>query len=642
MSETLSGETDRSRIDEEDIRLTTGFADIFTTLVLVIGASALLALAGPFGGLLMIGAAFALGKPIVRAREFAAASSALAIGVAFGAGTLGAAMVGLFGLLLAAGLCAVYWRGFKVPIALALAWALLIFTATALPVAGLEDNLEAYTRVGALGLVCGGALFGLGLWYDYRDRTRTTRLSDVAFWLHLGAAPLLVHGLFAVTGVDPFSGEVADPWFVLAVFAVLTLTSLVIDRRPLLISSFIYLLIAVGTLLTRWQGETDEIDRFTTAALAPAVIGAFLLVLAAAWSPLRRAILCALPERLTRFVPPPVIRPAAAAEEFEAPAAEKEPLRLVLGFNDIFVSAGSTTMFFGCLALAWFLTRSSLQAADDVQILFSATPWIWIGLPGLSLWLVAEYFVRVRRMAWPAVTSGVWFCLVSAAAGYVTAAQILLPWGAGPGGLAHGFDLDALPPAQLAAFLLVGCLTAAAGNLAFWRRQRTPISFALAVACLLPLLFVDTIAGSDSYAPDPDFGWTLRWVWGGLAVFCLAVLWDRADAERKTQRADTAFWLHLLASALVIPPLALQAMDLAFGPIVIAGGFVPLIGVAVALDRRAPLVVALPFVIAALGSGTGMRALATVALSLALLALVLRWDKVRTWLLSLLAREAGA
>ena len=33
------------------------------------------------------------------------------------------------------------------------------------------------------------------MYYDLSDRTRTTRLADCAFWLHLLAAPLIVHSL---------------------------------------------------------------------------------------------------------------------------------------------------------------------------------------------------------------------------------------------------------------------------------------------------------------------------------------------------------------------------------------------------------------------------------------------------------------
>jgi hypothetical protein len=458
----------------------------------------------------------------------------------------------------------------------------------------------------------------------------------VAFWLHLAAAPLLVHGLFAAMGANPFGGVPAAPWLVLAVFGCVTLVSLVIDRRPILVSSFFYLLFAVGSLLSGAQDIREAGDRFAAAALAPAVIGAFLLVLAAAWSPLRRAVLWPLPDTLKRLVPPPAARTAAKPERSDPPAAEKEPVRLVLGFNDIFVSAGSTMMFIGCGAVAYFLTKPWIGASSgDLRVLRSPAPLIWVGLPALSLWLVAEYFVRVRRMAWPAITTALWFAVISGAAGYLAAVAYFPPERSWP-------MLPAVrdtPPGHVGMQVIVFCVIAVSGNLAFWRRHRTPISFALAVASLLPLLFVDRIG----HGPGID-RWqiALRLVPAGLVVFALAMAWDRSDRERTTQRSDNAFWLHFLAGLLVIPPLFSLAVTAYLGPLLVLAGFLLLSVLAVVIDRRAPLVVALPMVIGSLGSTFGLPAVAAVAVGLGLLALVLRWEKVRAWLLRRLAREVSA
>jgi hypothetical protein len=640
LSETLAAdETATGRLDEEDIRLTTGFADIFTTIVLVIGATALLGLTGPFGGLLLIAGGFLLGDPIVRKREFAAASSALAVGVAFGAGFLGGALVGFPGVSLAALACAIHWRTFRVPLALALAWGSLILAIAGQVAVLLGEASWEYAWWNALALACGVPLLGLALWYDSRDRLRQARLSDVAFWLHLGAAPLLVHGLFIAAGTNPFEGAAADPWLVLAVFGGLTLTSVLIDRRPLLVSSFLYLLIAVGTLLARFDGGQQEIGRLSIAALAPAIIGLFLLVLAACWTALRNAIIRLLPEAVARWVPPPSHRSQPAADPADLPAAEKEPVRLVLGFNDIFVSAGSTMMFIGSFALAYWLVPFS-PAGSDVEFLLTATPWIMLALPALSLWLVAEYFVRLRRMAWPAVTTAVWFALLCWAAGLLAAVTYMLRTTPVRGPAFESLDLDV----PLAA-ILIACAVAVAGNLLFWWRHRTPISFALAVASLVPLAFVDLIAGPASPARSTGLaagGGDVRLLLCGLAAFALAMGWDRSDPERATQRADTAFWLHLLASLMVIPSLYTLAARIDLELALVSLGFVVLVAVALAIDRRAPLVVALPFVIGTLGSASGIPDGATLALSLALLALVLRWDRARGWLLRAASRAVPA
>lgn len=121
----LAAEAIGGRIDEEDVRLTTGFADIFTAIVLVVGAGALLALAGPLGSVLILAGCFALGKPIVGLRQFATASYVLAIGVAAAPLVLLSGVLAHGALLVAAGASALFWRSFRVPMALALVWSLL-------------------------------------------------------------------------------------------------------------------------------------------------------------------------------------------------------------------------------------------------------------------------------------------------------------------------------------------------------------------------------------------------------------------------------------------------------------------------------------------------------------------------------------
>lgn len=635
-----------SRIDEEDIRLTTGFADIFTAIVLVVGAGALNGVAGPFGSLLTIAAGFALGKPIVERRQFATSSYVLAVSVAICAIVLTSKLLGVGALLIAAGVSAAYWRCFRVPMALAITWiGLCLFAALTIGrVFGVHADLHRALSPGAsagiVGLLAGLAIFALAMRYDARDRLRSSRMSDVAFWLHFAAAPMIVHSLFAAQNANPFSGQSTAPGLVLAIFLLLTLVSVVIDRRPLLISSFGYLLVATGTLLATFGDERRVAARIETAMLAPAVVGLVMLLLAAGWTPLRNRIVPRLPEAIRDLVPPPS-RSMPAPERPEAlPAAETESTRLVLGFNDIFVAAGATTLFFGALALAYTVTKPALRDAGrtGADFLFTAAPWIWIGLPALSLWAVAEYFVRRRRMAWPAVTTALLFSLTGWAAG------LLLGWAwlatSADTALAlvgQGHGERSRETAQvLRSALPLGCFIAVAFNLLFWWRHRTPISFALAVAALLPLAFGDVIVawyGRSGDAPDA----TLRLLGAGLAIFILAMAWDRSDTERTSQRADVAFWLHLLASLITIPALFWLIPKTGAGGVASSlAAFAALIALALAIDRRAPLVVALPFVLSA--GAIGGSGIAALAIAVGLLALVLRWDQLRGGLLGLVNR----
>lgn len=115
----------------------------------------------------------------------------------------------------------------------------------------------------------------------------------------------------------------------------------------------------------------------------------------------------------------------------------------------------------------------------------------------------------------------------------------------------------------------------------------------------------------------------------GLAVFAGAMWWDRSDVARATQRADIAFWLHLLASFLLIP-LAFDLLP--DGPAAVAialAGLVALVLLALAIDRRAPLAVALPFALSTVPGDYAL--LGGLALIGGLLALALQWEKVRGW-----------
>ncbi len=632
MSSEMTIEPDReaARVDEEDIRLATGFADIFTAIMLVVGYTAVGALAGPLGALIIPVAAFWLGKPLIRDRQFAATAIILALSVMIGAGGLLADKLGSAAFLVAALAGYFYWKIYKVPIALAGTWVAIIgFVATI----GADDLSKARA------LVAGLALFALAMRYDSSDRTRETRRSDVAFWLHLAAAPLIVHGLFTAIGFEPFGGTMASPIPVFAVFTVLTIVALVVDRRPILVSSLSYLFAAIGKLLSDMDPTMDAGTRALNAALAPGVIGIGVLVLAAGWTPLRRQILKIMPDAIARHVPEAGVIRAPREDRATLPVAEAEPVRLVLGFNDLFVAIGCFALFAGCAVLglrfAWVSEDEGF--ASLIQSFSSWRVWIPVLIPAAAMWLTAEYFVRKRRMAWPAITTALLFSIAITVGGWIAA----LRYGASTIDLtqaANATHAPELPKGVVPTAIVIACVIALCGNLLFWWRQRVPISFALGVGALVPLLFIDlwlsAFSGTFNF---PELSVIhLRSALGGALLFAGAMWWDRSDKARETQRADTAFWLHMLAAALYVPALFGLAHGVPFAPLIIALGFVALVVLAVIIDRRGPLVIALPFVVGALAPSFGNSGSAIVGLAIAamLLALTLKWEIARPYLLA--------
>ena len=143
----------------------------------------------------------------------------------------------------------------------------------------------------------GAAIFVTAMWFDLKDRLRVSRFSECAFWLHLIAAPMMVHAIL-------FGGSLSAPkfGFVLGTMVILSAIALVIDRRALLVSGFGYLTATIAQLVASsavFDGREFAITAF--------ILGAIIMVLGLGWTPIRRATLAALPfEALKPRLPPTV------------------------------------------------------------------------------------------------------------------------------------------------------------------------------------------------------------------------------------------------------------------------------------------------------------------------------------------------
>jgi hypothetical protein len=189
-----------------------------------------------------------------------------------------------------------YWR-FKVPITIAAGAAALI--AAILGLIGAASPALFERRLMPILFVAGLAVFALAMRFDASDRQRETRRTDIAFWLHMLAAPLIVHSLLQsiVGGYQP--PDLVTSAMVIAIFLVLALVAVLIDRRAILVSGLIYAGYAFGSLISQW-GITSSVTPVTIL-----VIGAFILLLSAGWTPLRRRILSLLPEAVVDYLPGP-------------------------------------------------------------------------------------------------------------------------------------------------------------------------------------------------------------------------------------------------------------------------------------------------------------------------------------------------
>lgn len=293
--------------DEEQFRLLTGFNDIFVTIAIGLVLFAVGSLAEPTGAAAVVVAAasWGLAEYFTRVRRMALPSIVLllafagavfqgALDVLAGpAGTpdgYGALAFGGAGSI-AAGAAFVHWRRFMVPITVAAGAAAASVVACAL--VAREPGL----LLAMIGL-CGLAVFAAAMRFDSGDLARVTRRTDVAFWLHLLAAPMIIHPVFSVAGAlgtaTPAPALAAG--LVVMLYAVLAVVALTIDRRALLVSALGYVIYAVQALVGR--GELGV--GFGTTAL---VIGGVLVLLSAAWRPIRARVLGVMPAAVRARVP---------------------------------------------------------------------------------------------------------------------------------------------------------------------------------------------------------------------------------------------------------------------------------------------------------------------------------------------------
>lgn len=317
------------------------------------------------------------------------------------------------------------------------------------------------------------------------------------------------------------------------------------------------------------------------------------------------------------------------------PVADEENVRLVTGFNDIFVAIACLLVI-----VSGYWGGSGIAA------------WLGASLVAAASWAMAEVFTRRRRMALPSIILLLAF-VVSAGIAAAALAGLAMP----PHRIAHTATWDGRThvwyemvrhPWQTATMALAGGVAAAVAAVAHWWRFRVAITVAAGTGALV-LIVLSALSATTGHQWQSDEALAPAALASGLCVFALAMAWDLSDRERRTQRADIAFWLHLLAAPLIAHPLfhwigVLGAERIgpaqAMGVLLVYALFA---AIALVVDRRALLVSALIYVLAALdsllrafGSIQKNLALTTLLIGATLLALSIFWVPLRRTALRLL------
>jgi hypothetical protein len=324
--------------DEEHFRLLTGFNDIFVGLAAIILLVAVGWLAqqlpprvdgfgpSPFAGFFVAATAWGLAEFFTRKRRMALPSIILLLafvgGIFATVGVTGVLMVEQFfgpdlddrvgesmartlasAVLIASGGAAafaawIHWRRFTVPITVAAGTAAIAALGVGLVAIAVGNQRWAYDATLVVVLLLGLGVFAYAMWWDASDVKRETRRSDVAFWLHLLAAPMIVHPVFSLLGLTRGGAGAGEATIVIALYILLGLAAVAVDRRALLVSALAYVLWALNDLF-RTAGAVE-----LSFALTALVIGSALLMLSAFWPQTRRLVLSPLPDRLRSRLAP--------------------------------------------------------------------------------------------------------------------------------------------------------------------------------------------------------------------------------------------------------------------------------------------------------------------------------------------------
>lgn len=179
---------------------------------------------------------------------------------------------------------------------------------------------------------------------------------------------------------------------------------------------------------------------------------------------------------------------------------DEERFRLVSGFNDIFV-------VIACL----------LMLLSVAMIGASVGPWLGGLAVAVAAWGLAEFFVRKRLMALPAIV-----LLLAFEFGLISGVLGLFHRAPGQVGLT-GWGITSA--------------TAAVGAGLHWFRFKVPITLAAGLAAVIAFL----TALLQSITPQAQDWIPAISLVAGTTAFVIAMGWDAADTLRLTRKSDVAF-----------------------------------------------------------------------------------------------------
>ncbi len=289
---------DNNDIQEEPLRFIRSFGDVFITIgiILLVLAINMAELSGysyfiPVAGFVLVS------EWLVRVRKLALPGIAILVAILYfvnkaiefnhqEATTFGLAILSLTSL--------VYYLRYKMPFS----FLPLTMGLVAIVIIQLGWNVMENPAIFA---ILGFIVFMVAMGFDILDTRRVSHLSDTAFWLHLLAAPLMVHGLMfsTLTSNIQWIQSIDAEIIIISFFILFFLLALLVDRRSMLISTQVYMIYAATQLLPNMISTTQNALMIVLMAL-----GLFVLFFGTYWYLARRFIYSFLSKTvIARYVP---------------------------------------------------------------------------------------------------------------------------------------------------------------------------------------------------------------------------------------------------------------------------------------------------------------------------------------------------
>ena len=300
-----------------------------------------------------------------------------------------------------------------------------------------------------------------------------------------------------------------------------------------------------------------------------------------------------------------------------------EPFELFKGFNEIFIVVGLVILYAGWMGITGVSAVTSLGPT-------TASFAFYAGITMATSAALAGYFTLKRRMVAPSIALTVMFGLAALQLG----ASLGWQWGL-------NFQERAVATGGLATAAMLG----------WYAAFRIPFSMALVALGVFATAGAALIlrgAGlprpEELFLLSADGPFAVLTIVLGLVALGVAMAFDMSDPHRVTRRAQTGFWLHVIAAPAIVNTVALTLFtDGSPTAQLILVAFLSFLAIfAVVIDRRSFLVAGVGYVVAlSLGVLEDQAMLAILILGLGLVLLGAFWEKLRAGLMRALPRFPG-